>query len=280
MDPARLASAVGVAAVGGLIVGPYVSYVVLRWIGWRVTLPVVLGYVPERSFVGAPPVRCRRCAGDLAVGPWSVPRTWSWLWRWGRCRSCREPVAAWVAGVEAVTAVAFGLSTWGIGGTWSLLPVLALCGGLIAASTVDLACWRIPTRFVYLNAVLVAGLILLATQLDGEWGSLWGALVGALVYTGVLGAMYLASPRLLGLGDVRLGALIGMVVGWTTWTSDFPVLAPLGGVLQALLLASVAGTVVGLGLLVVRRRSSPYPFGPWLSLGGLVTVVIAVSTAA
>lgn len=327
MEYARLGLALAVGAGGGLLAGPYVSYVVLRWIGWRVTLPILLGYVPSRAAVGAPPVRCRGCGGRLSVmvalpamtrrggdegrlrypsvgAPSSTARWaswrlggypaggggndaqrrswssgWSWLWRRGRCRECGEAVAGWVAALELVTAALFGVVAWRLGATWSLLPVLAFCGALVAVSAVDLAFWRIPTRFVYVSGLLVAGLITLAALAYGEPGSLWGAVVGALAYSGVLVTMHLVSPRLLGFGDVRLGLLVGLVVGWVTWTPELPVLGPLAGVLQALLLASLAGTVVGLGLLVLRRRNQPYAFGPWISLGGVTTVLLAAPGA-
>lgn len=275
MDYARLGLAAAAGAGGGLLVGPYLSYVVLRWVGWRVTLPVLLGYVPSRAAVGAPPVRCRRCGASLSDARGRPLPVWSWLWRRGRCRSCGEVVAGRAAAIELTTAVTFAVVAWRIGWSWSLPAVLVMCGGLVAASAVDLGHWRIPSRFVYLTGLFVALLIVVAAQAGGEPGSITGAVVGALAYAGLLAALHLASPRLLGFGDVRLGLLIGMVVGWMTWMPDLPVVASLGGVLQALLLASLAGTVVGLGLWMLRRRSEPYPFGPWLSLGGLATVLIA-----
>jgi prepilin signal peptidase PulO-like enzyme (type II secretory pathway) len=274
MDLASVGLTVVVGAAGGLCVAPYVSYVVLRWMGWRVTLPLLAGYVPQRASIGAPPVQCRACGANL-----SPARTWSWVWWRGRCRACGEPVAGWVAAIELATAIAFGVAAWRIGWSWSLLPVLVLCAGLVAASAVDLACWRIPTRFVYLTGLVVFGTMLFVAAVAGEPGSIVGALVGASAYFGLLAAMHLASPRLLGFGDVRLGFLIGSVVGWMSWSPDLPVLDPLAGVLQALLLASLAGSVVGLGLLVLRRRNQPYPFGPWLSLGGFVTVLLAAPGA-
>ena len=62
----------------------------------------------------------------------------------------------------------------------------------------------------------------------------------------------------MGFGDVKLAALMGLYVGWLgTTTLDAVVL-----VLWAMLIGFVAGSVIGVVLLVARRRNRPFPFGP------------------
>jgi len=104
--------------------------------------------------------------------------------------------------------------------------------------------------------------------------TLTGAAVGGGLGLASLGAMHLAAPHMLGFGDVRLGALIGVAVGWIGWTEAEPVLDPLSRVVQALFLAGVVGSLLGVALLAVRRRNQTYPFGPCLALGAIIAVLL------
>jgi leader peptidase (prepilin peptidase)/N-methyltransferase len=264
------------AVVGGLAVGPLLAHAVLRWIGWRVVLPQLSGTVAPRAELGRPRARCAACGAVLARPVLPLP-THGWLALGGRCPepACRRPVARWVLAVELATAVLWGLAGLRIGWSIDLLPVLVLFAGLVAASAVDLTCWRIPSRFVYLTGAGVVVTMVVAALVDGHPAALGGAALGAGLYLLFLGSMWLISPRLLGFGDVRLGVLIGLVVGWVGWSEAEPVLDPLGAVVQALLAAGVLGSLVGLVLLVVRRRNQPFPFGPWLSLGGVLAILLA-----
>jgi leader peptidase (prepilin peptidase)/N-methyltransferase len=181
--------------------------------------------------------------------------------------------------VELVVGLLWGLAGLAVGWSAALVPVLVLLAGLVAASAVDLACGRIPTRFVYLTGVPVALAMVAAAVVEGEPRSLVGGLVGAGLVAVTLGVLWLVSPRKLGFGDVRLGTLIGLVVGWVGWTADEPVLDPLTWVVRALLIAGVLGSIAGGVLLVVRRRNQTYPFGPWLALGGAAAVLLAAAAS-
>jgi leader peptidase (prepilin peptidase) / N-methyltransferase len=258
------------AVVGGLLVGPFVVHAVVRWTGWRVAVPLLLGWVPAPADVGRPRARCRRCAAALAPG--ELPAI-AGLAAGGRCRRCGEPLAHAYVGVEVACALGWAVAAGVVGWSAVLAPVLALVTGLIAMSAVDLAVMRIPTRFVYVTALAVLGGAALVAVLDGPARRFVGAGVGALVLGGFLLVLHLASPRALGFGDVRLGVLVGAAAGWSAWRPDHPVLTPVQGVLNAGLVAGLAGSAVGLTLLVVRRRDRPFPFGPALALGGLVVTL-------
>jgi prepilin signal peptidase PulO-like enzyme (type II secretory pathway) len=68
------------------------------------------------------------------------------------------------------------------------------------------------------------------------------------------------------------------VVGWCGWTADEPILDPLTWVVRSLLLAGVLGSIVGVALMAVRRRNQPYPFGPWLSVGGITALLLIAAS--
>lgn len=271
MNEAVLAA--GAALVGIAVVGPLVNHAVLRWIGWRVVLPIWFGRVPAAEELGRPRARCAGC--DRPLAPNGVPALPATLRR-ARCGGCGAPLARRYVVVELVTGLAFAVAAAVVGWSVVLVPVLALVTGLVAMSAVDLAVMRIPTRFVYATALAVAAGLVLAAVVDGPARRLVGAGIGAAAFGGFLLVLHLISPRALGFGDVRLATLLGAVVGWAAWRADHPVLTPIQGVLNAGLLAGLVGSLAGLVLLVIRRRDRPFPFGPALALGGLVVALVSV----
>jgi leader peptidase (prepilin peptidase)/N-methyltransferase len=120
--------------------------------------------------------------------------------------------------------------------------------------------------------------MLFATALDRgiATDTLRGALVGAGVLGGGLLVLHLLSPRMLGFGDVRLATVAGLVVGWLAWTPQQPVLDPVEDALDAALLGGFIGALVGIALLVMRRRNNPFPFGPSLALGAAVVILASL----
>lgn len=269
----RAALVVAAAAIGVVVVGPLLNHAILQWIGWRVVLPPWLGRVPAAHELGRPRAMCVRCGRPLAVaGLPAVPATTAG----GRCRGCGAPLARWYTAVELVTGALFALVAAVVGWSLVLVPLLALVAGSVAMSAVDVAVMRIPTRFVYVTAGLVAAGLVLVALVDGPARRVVGAAIGAAVYGGFLLVLHLISPRALGFGDVRLATLLGATVGWCAWRSDHPVLTPIQGVLDAGLLAGLVGSLVGVILLVVRRRDRPFPFGPALAAGGVAVTLALV----
>lgn len=157
----------------------------------------------------------------------------------------------------ASVALRFGLSP-------ALVPYLIVAGLLVALSAVDLYQLRIPDRILF-PGMGVTALALIGASLLGEVKLSWiGAAIGAVAYSAVLGVAWLISPRGMGFGDVKLGLLLGMAVGW--------LYVPL--VLFAIGIGCAIGALVGGALMLVRRRNVAFPFGPALALGA-VTVILA-----
>jgi leader peptidase (prepilin peptidase) / N-methyltransferase len=153
---------------------------------------------------------------------------------------------------------------WAVAGAGGYL---ALVGTLLAA--VDLRTHRLPDRLVLPGAAGVLLLLLLAAATQGAWTTLGRAVVAALV--SLVGYFLLALLRAggLGLGDVKLGGLLGVWLGWFGWSHV------VGGVLAAFGL----GGLVALALLLTRRvsRSSAIAFGPWMVLGAAATTALALA---
>lgn len=233
------------AALAGLIVGSYLNVVVHR-------LPRGLSTVRPRS-------RCPSCGAGIGARD-NLPVV-SWLLLRGRCRHCGAIIGWRYPAVELATAALFVLCLERFGPSLEA-AVAALFGCLLLAlALIDAEHYLLPDRITLPG--IVAGL---AVQPWIDWGGLVQAAVGALLGGGVLLALWgawllLRGEEGMGLGDVKMLAMVGAFLGWK-------------GVLVTLLLASLAGSLVGLGLIAFGRggMKSRLPFGVFLALGAGVAL--------
>ena len=163
---------------------------------------------------------------------------------------------------------AAGLIGWSAGAS-PLLPALlavTLLGVLLAA--VDLACLRLPDPLVAVLALVVGPPLAVAALVAGEPGRLGRALVAAVL----VGAGYLALALAggLGLGDVKLAAVLGFLLGFAGWA------AVLIGVVVVphLVNGPVAAVLLARGRV---RRQGALPFGPALLVGALAGLIYGLS---
>jgi leader peptidase (prepilin peptidase)/N-methyltransferase len=231
---------IAVAAVGGLLAGSFLNVVIAR-------LP------QEGESLMRPRSRCPHCGHP--VRPYDNVPVLSWLWLRGRCRDCGEPISARYPLVEALTGALCALVVVTKGADQDAWLGIALVLTLVPITFIDLDHRIIPNRIVGPSAVL-ALVILALTDVD--------ALPTHLIAAGAAGGFFLlaalAYPRGMGMGDVKLAAMLGLYLG----TSVAP----------ALLAAMLSGTLVG-GAIIVRKgaaegRKTAVPFGPFLALGALV----------
>jgi len=175
--------------------------------------------------------------------------------------------------LHVVVMVLFLLAGWRFWeATWSeTLAFCALFGVLAALSAIDMERYRLPDLIVLPSLVVSIPWIAITSVVDDQPDRLRYALVGGAVYFGFLFVAHLISPRGMGFGDVKLAALMGLYVGWLG--SSY--VDSLALVLWAMLIGFVAGTVVGVVLLVLRRRNRPFPFGPFLALGTVAAVLVS-----
>jgi leader peptidase (prepilin peptidase)/N-methyltransferase len=165
--------------------------------------------------------------------------------------------------IQAVTALLSASVALRFGFSPALVPYLIVAGLLVALSAVDLYQLRIPDRILFPGLGITA-LALIGASLLGEVKLSWiGAAIGAVAYSGVLAVTWLISPRGMGFGDVKLGLLLGMAVGW--------LYVPL--VLFALGIGCAIGALVGGTLMILRRRNVAFPFGPSLAIGAVAVIL-------
>ena len=218
-------------------------------------LNVVIARLPEGRSIARPPSACPACGAPIR---WydNIPVV-SWLWLRARCRSCQASISWRYPAVELLTAVLFLLAVWRFGAALDLVPALLLLATLVAITGIDLDHQIIPDVITLPGIVVGAGLSV--TLHPGAW---LDAVLGVLVGGGLFLVIILASRGGMGGGDMKLGAMMGAFLGWKL-------------VLLAILLGVFAGGAVAIGLLATgtKGRKDPVPFGPFLALGGLVSLL-------
>lgn len=233
------------AAVFGLIAGSYLNVVVHR-------LPRGLSTVLPRS-------ACPACGAPIGVRD-NLPLL-SFALLGGRCRVCKARISWRYPLIEAATALLFVACLERFGLALAAPAAALFCCLMIALGMIDLEHLLLPDRITLPG--IAAGLLL---QRWLPWGDLWqavaGAALGAAVLLAIWGGWYLLRHEEgMGLGDVKMLALIGAFLGWK-------------GTLVALFLASLAGALTGLVLIATGGAGmrSKLPFGSFLALGGIAAL--------
>jgi leader peptidase (prepilin peptidase)/N-methyltransferase len=216
----------------------------------------VLAYrLPRRESIVTPRSRCPGC-GTTIRGRDNIPVV-SWLLLRGRCRDCGMRISVRYPAVEAVTAAAFVLVGMKFGREAALWPALALAVILVAAAATDLEQRIIPNRLMAAGAVLALVLWTIADPSRLPENLIAGAAAG-----GFLLIAAVAYPAGMGMGDVKLAAVMGLFLG--------KLVGP------ALFLGFAAGALVGIALVAVRgpaARKQGVPFAPFLALGGMLALL-------
>ena len=232
-------------ALAGLVVGSFLNVCIYR--------------LPRRESVVWPASRCTACNRGLA---WfeNVPVV-SWLALRGRCRTCGTPISPMYPIVELTTASVFAGGV-GMYGPSALLAVrLAFACALIVLFAIDLR-HRILPNLITLPGI-AAGFVASVFLPPGWISSLIGIVGGGGILFAIAEVYYrVRGQEGLGMGDVKMLAMIGAFLGW-----------PL--MVLTLVLASFAGSIVGVSLIASGRGSmqAALPFGTFLALGALVAAV-------
>lgn len=238
---------IAVAGVFGLMIGSFLNVCIAR--------------LPAGESVVHPASRCPRCRTPLRWRD-NVP-VLSYLWLRGRCRHCAEPIALRYLIVELATAAVFVAQVLvePMPG-WPLLSRLVLSALLIALAATDLETFRLPDPLTL--GGIAAGVALSVVTPLGVRESLIGLVVGGGILWTIRWAWLRATGTdAMGLGDVKMLAMVGAFLGWMhVWL--------------VLLLSTVVGAVVGLALTVTGRATgrTRLPFGVFLAVAGLVASLV------
>jgi leader peptidase (prepilin peptidase)/N-methyltransferase len=234
------------AALFGLCIGSFLNVAIYR--------------LPLGQSLATPPSRCRTCGYSLR---WfdNIP-VLSWVLLRGRCRQCGTRVSWQYPVVELVTGALFVLVVW-------LTPVgplmasrLLLVCILIALFGIDLEHQILPNS-ITLPAIAI-GVLLSLIAPPGWKDALIGVVLGGGILYAIAWGYYLwRREEGMGMGDVKMLAMIGAFLGWKA-------------VLVTLVLSSFAGAFIGLGLMAVQRGTMKYalPFGTFLAIGAVVAMFV------
>jgi leader peptidase (prepilin peptidase)/N-methyltransferase len=231
-------------------------------------LTVVVHRVPREESVVAPRSACPACRTVIPARD-NIP-VLSYVVLGGRCRTCAAPISVEYPATEAATAALFVGASLAFRQTTVAGLVALLLGVALAAGAIDVRHRIIPNRLTY-SAILVAMASIAALSLAGQPVSPVGALVGGAAFGGALFMVALISPGGMGMGDVKLAALIGLVLGAVGLRY---VAVAAGG---AVLLGGAAAIVA---LCLGRSRKATIPFGPFLAGGAAVAALAGGPVAA
>lgn len=233
------------AALLGLLVGSYLNVLIYR--------------IPRRISTVLPRSRCPHC--QAAIRPWHNVPLIGYLLLGGRCASCKAPIHWRYPLVEAINGVLFVAAAQVFGPSIEAIAAMALCALSLALAAIDLEHFLLPDKLTLTGLAIGLGL-----QPWLGWTSIRGALVGVAL-GGLLPLALSALWRLIrgvpgmGLGDVKMLAMVGAFLGWQ-------------GVVVTLVTGALLGSLVG-GVGLVRGSlgaESKLPFGTFLAIGAVVAL--------
>ncbi len=248
----------------GLVVGSFLNVVIYRLplmmqAQWRRDCCELLEQPapadePALS-LAVPNSHCPACKAP--VRPWQNIPIFSYLALGGKCANCKVSISPRYPVVELLTGL---LTLWlglHFGASLQLLGAVLLTWALIALTLIDYDTQLLPDDITL--PLLWVGL---AFNLTGTFVPLADAVLGAIAGYGILWSVYwlfklLTGKEGMGYGDFKLLAALGAWLGWQA----LPLI---------ILLSSLVGAVVGIALMVIKRRGRevPIPFGPYLAAAG------------
>ena len=255
------------ALVVGLAVGSFLNVVIHRlpkmmerdWHAQCAELRGDAATETVRYNLAFPRSACPHC-GHQITALQNIP-VFSYLALRGRCAGCGAPISARYPIVELLTGLATAYAAWRYGATLAGAGAMIFLWAMIALTFIDADTQLLPDSITL--PLLWLGLLLNvnATFVDLS-SAVIGAVSGYLVLWSVYWLFKLATGKEgMGFGDFKLLAAIGAWLGWK--------ILPL-----VILLSSLVGAIVGIGLIVLakRGREVPIPFGPYLAAAGVIAL--------
>jgi leader peptidase (prepilin peptidase)/N-methyltransferase len=237
------------AALFGALIGSFLNVCVHR--------------LPRGASIVWPSSACPSCRRELS---WfeNVPIV-SYAVLGGRCRTCKVPISVRYPVIEALTAMMFAAGWWYYGPGPLLASRLIFGCALIVLFAIDLEHHLLPN--VITLPGIVIGFMFSFVNPPGWRDSLIGIVVGGGVLFLIAEGYYrIRHEEGLGMGDVKMLAMIGAFLGWQL-------------TLLTLMLGSFAGTIIGVLMLATGRGTMKYalPFGTFLSIGAALSAAVGQS---
>jgi leader peptidase (prepilin peptidase)/N-methyltransferase len=259
-----------VAGLFGLLVGSFLNVVIHRLPimmqrSWRLECSEYLGIVPDQNVSEPynlifPNSCCPVCRAPIKAYQ-NIPVI-SYIFLQGKCSECKTPISLRYPIIEALTALLSFLVAWHFGFTPQTGVALILTWALIALCFIDIDHHLLPDSITL--PLLWLGLLLsLFNLFTDSHASIIGAIAGYLTLWSVFHLFKLITGKEgMGYGDFKLLAVFGAWLGW----QYLPLI---------ILLSSLVGAVVGIGMILIARhdRNKPIPFGPYLAAAGWIALL-------
>ena len=253
----------------GLVVGSFLNVVIHRLpimmeSRWRKDCCELLEVEQEKQeqplSLAFPNSHCPKCKANIRA--WQNIPVLSYLLLGGRCANCGTRISLRYPLVELITGLLTLSLAWFFPASPALLGAMLLTWALIALTMIDIDHQLLPDDITL--PLLWLGLLL---NLFGTFASLGDAVIGAMAGYLVLWSIYwlfklLTGKEGMGYGDFKLLAALGAWFGWQV----LPLI---------ILLSSLVGAIVGIGLMVARNQGKdiPIPFGPYLAAAGWIAMI-------
>jgi len=229
--------AYGYIFIVGVIMGSFFNVVGLR--------------IPINESIIMPPSACPTCKHRLT--PLELIPIISYMVQKGKCKQCRHKISAIYPLMEFITGVLFCFTFFRFGWRGETMIGLALISLFMIILVSDVKYMIIPDQVLAFFAILfVIGRLFIPIE---PW---WDTFAGAIVGFGLLYLIAVISNGGMGGGDIKLFALIGLVLG-------------VKGVLIAFFASCLVGSVIGIGLRITgkAKKGQLIPFGPFIVIGTL-----------
>ncbi len=247
-----------ISAIFGLLMGSFISM-----LSWRLPRVMELEEEQQLKVISIERSKCPHCETPL---PWyRLFPLFSWLASRGKCHQCKTPISPRYPLIELATAVITTLVVWQFGLNEQGIAALIFSWILITISVIDIEHQLILDNLSF--PLLWLGLIF-STQSTflSPVEAIWGAVVGYLVLWSVYHLFKLVTGKEgMGYGDFKLLAALGAWFG--------ALLLP--QIILIAALTSIAFTLIN-GLLTKQSIHNPMAFGPFLALGGFVTLFFGI----
>lgn len=253
------------AGILGLMIGSFLNVVICRYpkqLEWRWRQDALSFLGLEKDLTPEPPnvirksSHCPQCGHSIRW--WENIPVLSFIFLRGKCHGCQTSISFQYPLVEIITGVLFAIAAYQFGPSLFWLMTVIGISILIAASGIDLKIMILPDSMMY--ALLWLGLLasILGVGMINPTQAIVGAMVGYLSLWSVFWAFkWITGKEGMGHGDFKLLAALGAWVGALS-------------LLPVILLAAITGSILGLIQLRRTQESQPFPFGPFIALGGLV----------
>lgn len=207
-----------------------------------------------------PASHCPHCNHPIGILE-NIP-VLSFVFLRGRCRICQHPISWRYPIIEILTALFTVITVAHFGFSYLAIAACILTWGLIALSVIDIEHFLLPDNLVLPLLWLGIGLNFFDAFTDLQ-SSIIGVMAGYVFLWSVFWIFKLLTGKEgMGYGDFKLFALFGAWLGWQALPA-------------IILMASVVGMLVGLGLIFIKRHkhSDPIPFGPFLATAGWISLL-------